>query len=67
MKKTNTITARGLKMNYTGTQINHQSELPKNAKHFAYDYTEDLQTEISIYYTNSFKFYIILKEYKQTN
>ena len=55
------ITVKGLKMNYTGRQISHQSELPKSAKHFSYDYTEDLKNEILVYYTKSMNFFILIK------
>lgn len=58
-----TITVKGLKMNYTGKQIGHQSELPKSAKNFSYDYTEDLKQELSIYYTSgkNINFFILIK------
>jgi len=58
-------TVIGLKMNYTGKQIHHQSELPKKAKLFTCEYTNDLKQTFNVYYTTGKKmlFYILFTNY----
>lgn len=56
-------TVKGLKMSYTGIIIDSRQNLPKSAKLFSCEYTEDLKRSFNVYYSKGMVFYICFDKY----